>query len=76
MKYSKGYLISTNIDETYYNILISSDIINSGPNHNFKLYKDFVLPILINSEIIEHINHLPKFDDEKIKIIMKELDEN
>ena len=76
MKYSKGYLISTNIDETYYNILISSDIINSGPNHNFKLYKDFVLPILINSEIIEHTNHLLKFDDEKIKIIMKELDEN
>ena len=75
MKYSKGYLISTKIDETYYSILISSDTLNSGSNHNFKLYKKFVLPILVNSDIIENRDYLPEFDEEKIKIILKNLDE-
>ena len=75
MKYSKGYLISTKIDETYYNILISSDTINSGSNHNFKLYKKFVLPILVNADIIENRDYLPEFDEEKIKIILKDIEE-
>lgn len=75
MKYSKGYLISTKIDETYYNILISSDTIHSGSNHNFKLYKKFVLPILVNADIFENRDYLPEFDEEKIKIIIKDIDE-
>lgn len=56
-------------------ILISSDTINSGSNHNFKLYKKFVLPILLNSDIIENRDYLPEFDEEKINIIIKNLDE-